>query len=430
MRIRSLRRLSLWQRASILIIAGVVAGCSSGNTRLATTQFNNAPGNQVTPPANVGATNVATAPAPQASAPIYTGSISSQPLQSPQVVQAPAGGANSGNPVVSTGYGQWNGASGAQITVREGDTAYGIARRYGVPLNALLQTNGITNPSQIKIGQTLVLPRFSAGSQNITTATVPAAARPAPVAALAPVSTPASSRTSATAHIVAPGDTLFSLGRRFGVKPADIAAANGLPSVETIKIGQRLVIPAPGTAVAAPVRAPQPTVTASLPTAPVRAAPVRPAPGPTAYVPPAAPSAPESNTAPAPQTSGAPQFQWPARGRVVATFGRKPNGEHNDGINLAVPEGAEVRAASAGTVAYAGSELRGYGNLILIRHENDYVTAYAHNSELLVSRGDRIAKGQVIARAGQTGAVTSPQLHFEIRQGSRPIDPLVHLPEI
>lgn len=428
MRIRSLGRPTVWHRASILIVAGVVAGCSAGNTRLATSQFN-ANGNQIMPPANVGATNLAAAPV--ASAPIYTSSVSSQPLQSPQVVQAPAGGANSGNPVVSTGFGQWNSASGAQITVQQGDTAYGIARRYGVPLDALLRTNGITNPSQIRIGQTLTLPRFSSGAGNTATASVPASG-PAPAVAPSPVSAPASSRTSATAHVVAPGDTLFSLGRRFGVKPANIAAANGLPSVETIKVGQRLAIPAPGAAVAAPVQAPRPTVTASLPAAPVQAAaPVRPAPGPTAYVPPATAPAPESKpAAPSPQTSGTPQFQWPARGRVIATFGRKPNGEHNDGINLAVPQGAEVRAASDGTVAYAGSELRGYGNLILIRHENDYVTAYAHNSEILVSRGDRITKGQVIARAGQTGAVTSPQLHFEIRQGSRPIDPLVHLPEI
>jgi murein DD-endopeptidase MepM/ murein hydrolase activator NlpD len=124
------------------------------------------------------------------------------------------------------------------------------------------------------------------------------------------------------------------------------------------------------------------------------------------------------------EPSGAmPSFRWPARGRVIAGFGSKPNGAQNDGINLAVPEGTPIKAADDGVVAYAGNELKGYGNLVLIRHSNGYVSAYAHASELLVKRGDTIRRGQVIAHAGQTGNVTSPQLHFEIRKGSTPVDP-------
>ncbi len=118
-----------------------------------------------------------------------------------------------------------------------------------------------------------------------------------------------------------------------------------------------------------------------------------------------------------------PSFRWPVRGRVIAGFGSKPNGAQNDGINLAVPEGTPVKAADDGVVAYAGNELKGYGNLVLIRHSNGYVSAYAHAKELLVKRGDTIKRGQVIAHAGQTGNVTSPQLHFEIRKGSTPVDP-------
>ena len=124
------------------------------------------------------------------------------------------------------------------------------------------------------------------------------------------------------------------------------------------------------------------------------------------------------------EPSGAmPSFRWPVRGRVIAGFGNKPNGTQNDGINLAVPEGTPVKAADDGVVAYAGNELKGYGNLVLIRHSNGYVSAYAHASELPVKRGDTIKRGQVIAHAGQTGSVTSPQLHFEIRKGSTPVDP-------
>ena len=108
-------------------------------------------------------------------------------------------------------------------------------------------------------------------------------------------------------------------------------------------------------------------------------------------------------------------------------FGPKPNGLQNDGINLAVPEGTPVKAADDGVVAYAGNELKGYGNLVLVRHSNGFVTAYAHASEIMVKRGDNVKRGQVIAKSGQTGSVTSPQLHFEIRKGATPVDPSQYL---
>ncbi|HEY3031026.1 MAG TPA: M23 family metallopeptidase, partial [Bradyrhizobium sp.] len=122
-----------------------------------------------------------------------------------------------------------------------------------------------------------------------------------------------------------------------------------------------------------------------------------------------------------------PTFRWPAQGRIIAGFGSSPNGGQNDGINLAVPEGTPVKAAEDGVVAYSGNELKGYGNLVLVRHSNGYVTAYAHASELLVKRGDTIKRGQIIAKSGQSGEVGSPQLHFEIRKGSSPVDPLQFL---
>jgi murein DD-endopeptidase MepM/ murein hydrolase activator NlpD len=122
-----------------------------------------------------------------------------------------------------------------------------------------------------------------------------------------------------------------------------------------------------------------------------------------------------------------PTFRWPARGRVIAGFGPSPNGLQNDGINVAVPEGTPIKAAEDGVVAYAGNELKGYGNLVLIRHSNGFVTAYAHASEILVKRGESVKRGQVIAKSGQTGSVTSPQLHFEIRKGSTPVDPSQYL---
>ena len=126
-------------------------------------------------------------------------------------------------------------------------------------------------------------------------------------------------------------------------------------------------------------------------------------------------------------TGALPTFRWPVRGKVITSYGAKTNGKSNDGINLAVPEGTPVKAAEDGVVAYSGNELKGYGNLVLVRHSNGYVTAYAHASELLVKRGDTIKRGQIIAKSGQSGEVGSPQLHFEIRKGSSPVDPLQFL---
>ena len=117
-------------------------------------------------------------------------------------------------------------------------------------------------------------------------------------------------------------------------------------------------------------------------------------------------------------------FLWPIEGRVISGFGSKPGGMHNDGINIAVPVGSEVRAAQSGVVAYAGNELRGYGNLVLIRHGDGWMTAYAHNETLLVERGDEVQRGQVISRSGRTGRVSRPQSHFEIRRNGEPQDPL------
>jgi len=125
--------------------------------------------------------------------------------------------------------------------------------------------------------------------------------------------------------------------------------------------------------------------------------------------------------------AGAPRFDWPVRGDVISSFGRNSSGGRNDGINIRVNEGTDVRAAAAGQVVYAGSELDGYGQLVLIRHANGYVTAYAHNSRLLVRESDQVERGQVIAQAGSTGTVDSPQVHFEIRRGVSPENPMNHL---
>ena len=118
------------------------------------------------------------------------------------------------------------------------------------------------------------------------------------------------------------------------------------------------------------------------------------------------------------------RFLWPVEGPLLSRFGAKPDGRHNDGINVAVPVGSAVRAAQDGVVAYAGNEIGGYGNLVLIRHRGGWMTAYAHNDSLLVRKGDAVRRGQVISRSGKSGRVSRPQAHFEIRRHGEPQDPL------
>ncbi len=287
------------------------------------------------------------------------------------------------------------------------------------------------------------------GAPNYGAATY-AAAPPAPA--------PTHTAARAASHVVTPGETLTSVAQSYGMTRAHLAQVNGISPDAQLKIGQTLVVP-PGTAGnlaqirPAPVAA-KPSVVAAAPppvVAPPAAAKTLAVAKPTT-VPPAAPAvaaATPAATAPAKVASAAPakvetaakvtpaddaddsartpgsgpQFRAPVRGRVISGFGPKPGGARNDGVNFAVPEGTGVRAAEDGTVAYAGNELKGYGNLVLIKHADGYVTAYAHNSELMVKRGDTVRRGQIVAKAGQSGGVSTPQLHFEIRKGSQPVDP-------
>ena len=132
---------------------------------------------------------------------------------------------------------------------------------------------------------------------------------------------------------------------------------------------------------------------------------------------------PPANQRPPVDTSNAPSYVWPVSGEIISNFGGPANGERNDGINIATQTGTPIHAAASGTITYAGNELKDYGNLVLIKHEGGYVTAYAHADRLIVNRGDVVSRGQIIGYAGQTGDVSTPQLHFEIRHDTQPVNP-------
>lgn len=308
---------------------------------------------------------------------------------------------------------------GTSIIVGTSDTLDGLAKRYNVSSAAILQANGYKGPRALSPGQSLIIPRQAV------------AAAPAPVVAAAP-SKPVA--VASTTHFVNRGDTLMSISRRNHVTVAELARANGVAPNAHLKIGTKIIVPGARTAAAAPVAAPVAVATAAPvgPVTPAAVARVASAEPPQKARLASATTTPEEITPELPTkaadaTGALPTFRWPVRGRVVAGYGAKTNGKSNDGINVAVPEGTPIKAAEDGVVAYSGNELKGYGNLVLVRHSNGYVTAYAHASELLVKRGETIKRGQVIAKSGQSGEVGSPQLHFEIRKGSSPVDPLQFL---
>ena len=271
------------------------------------------------------------------------------------------------------------------------------------------------------------------------------AAAPAQVAPAQQVAAVAPARTATPGtHVVAPGDNLWGLARRYDTSRAAIASKNGISPDSTLRVGQTLAIPQPGeipaeAPVAEPVQVATAQPVAATPAAPavtidapqVAAEPTPAAPTQVAAVAPA-PSAPAASKTDVATTEKVvsnddDSFRWPVRGRIISEFGKKPDGQKNDGINLVVPEGTPVKASRDGEVIYAGDELEGYGKLVLVRHPGNWVTAYAHNSELLVKRGDQVRRGQPVAKAGRTGSVSFPQVHFEIRKGATPVDPMSHL---
>ena len=318
--------------------------------------------------------------------------------------------------------------NGSTIIVGTSDTLDGLAKRYNVTPAAILQANGYKGPRVLSPGQQLIIPKQTAVAG--TPSLAPAVSRPV-AAAAAPSSV----------HIVNRGDTLMSIARRNNVPVSELARANNLDQTARLSLGMKLTVPGSKSAAIAAAPPAQPVAVAAVSALPATTIAAPPAKMASAGGPPQAarlasattnvveekPVAEPAAVKPSEATGALPTFRWPVRGKVITTYGAKTNGKSNDGINLAVPEGTPVKAAEDGVVAYSGNELKGYGNLVLVRHSNGYVTAYAHASELMVKRGDPIKRGQIIAKSGQSGEVGSPQLHFEIRKGSSPVDPLQFL---
>ncbi len=289
--------------------------------------------------------------APQDGAKITVQALS--PLRKPAATRTPEPAQ-----VLSSGA-----ADAVTYRVRAGDTVYGVARRFAVPVRGLIDTNALRPPYGLQVGQVLRVP-------------------------------------NPRRHRVEAGDTVYGVARRYGIEPSQIVSLNRIAAPYALAPGQSLVLPA----------APSP---GTVPSTRAAATPHL--------------ATPALATIPAPPPRAGVKFLWPVQGNTIAGYGRKENGLHNDGINIAAPRGASVRAAENGVVAYVGNELRGFGNLILVKHAGGWVTAYAHNQDLLVQRGQVVTRGQPIARIGSSGNVATPQLHFEIRKGTSSVNPTHYL---
>jgi murein DD-endopeptidase MepM/ murein hydrolase activator NlpD len=285
-------------------------------------------------------------------------------------------GYKSGDPTTSYWYKVTNGKAmprrkpGAHVVeVRHGDTLYSIARANSVDVQALIDANNLYEPYILSPGQTLNIPQLRS-------------------------------------HVVVKEDTIFSISKSYNVDMASLALMNSIEPPYTISLGQRLLLP--GTEAGTvdwvsklgDIGFGSEEVEENYGTADV---------------------------APYVKAGAGGRFLRPVSGRLISSFGPKKGGLRNDGINISASSGAPIFAAEEGEVIYTGNELRGYGNLILIRHSGNWVTAYSHIHRFRVARGDRIRRGQHIADVGQSGNVNSPQLHFELRDGSNPVNPVLHL---
>jgi murein DD-endopeptidase MepM/ murein hydrolase activator NlpD len=349
---------------------------------------------------------------------------------------------------------------GGTVTVEPGQTLYSVGRETHVPVRALIDANQLEPPYNVRSGQVLVVPRLR---QHLVQSdeTLYSVARDYDVEASSLAREnhldPPYTIKSGTVLILPPsietGGTTAALPL-----PPPSTSAPPTPVAPTPGVGAVAIAPLPPPPATKPA-VPPPSVaeaphppTVSPSSAPIAIAPLPavkpPAPEQAPSAPPPKPSPPpepESGAKPAPEAESqaavaevvanhpdpvAPVFLWPVRGHVLSVFGSASGGTHNDGINVAAPAGTTVSAADDGVVAYAGNELRGFGNLLLIKHDDGWVTAYAHNDVLLVKKGQRVRRGEPIARVGKTGGVGETQLHFELRHGTTAVDPLDHLPRL
>ncbi|MDR1337607.1 MAG: peptidoglycan DD-metalloendopeptidase family protein [Rickettsiales bacterium] len=299
-----------------------------------------------------------------------------------------------------------------EITVQQGDTLYSLSKRYSLSVDDLAGMNKLSAPYSLAVGQKLKV----AKPKELVTAETKAEIKGEPV------------KAQLIDVTVGGGDTLYSISRKFSVPVNELAVLNKLSAPFVLSIGQNLKIPVVvvDKPAATPVRAAVP-VQSVTPVIASPAAPSTPVAPTSVVVPKQKISSDPAKTLPAIAKRSSAKFSWPVRGAILSSYGAKNNGLFNDGVNISVKAGTKVGAAENGVVAYAGNEVKGMGNLVIVQHSDGWMTVYAHMDKMSVRRGVKVTVGQQIGTVGQTGKVDSPQLHFEIRKGTKAYDPSSYL---
>jgi murein DD-endopeptidase MepM/ murein hydrolase activator NlpD len=365
----------------------LLSGCSSDVTRFS--QAGNPFGNPFS--------NQTAAATPSGSTAAPTPAVAAAPIGQPASVAA--AGHRPAEPVGGSAAG-WTPVGGSPIVVAQGETLDTLSARYGVPSAALLNANGLLHASQVTPGARIIVPVYHADGHAVASAE-PQKSKTKRGEDVAEAGSPKAAKAKEKETKAKEKDKEKD---KEAVVKADKPAAGAAPSASKEAQGQTLAYAEPGK----PSQSKKPAIDVA----------------PTGNVEPGAATTKVPLAGAQADASGVePEFRWPARGRIIQGF--KAGG--NDGINISVPAGTSVRAAESGVVVYSGDGLKGYGNLVLIKHPNGFVTAYGNNGELDVKRGEQVKRGQVIAKSGDTGNVNAPQLHFELRKGSTPVDPTNYL---
>ncbi len=284
-----------------------------------------------------------------------------------------------------------------------GDTLYSLSKKYNTSVDQLAKLNNLSEPYQLSVGQKLQVAAKTVESKQDT------------LTVRKPVVSRGEMRVELQEIKIAPGDTLYSLSRKYSVPVNDLAVMNNIKPPFTLSVGQVLRVPdLQGTQVVQQTSVQQ-TDNENVVVAKTKSQPVKKI------------SSDPSKKLPKITARSSTKFSWPLRGKILSDYGAKSNGLFNDGVNIAASKGTAIKAAENGVVAYAGNEVKGMGNLIIIQHDAGWMTVYAHMDSMNVKRGTKVSVGQTIGKVGETGKVDRPQLHFEIRKGTKAYNPSSYL---
>lgn len=345
--------------------------------------------------------------------------------------------------------------NGEYITVVRGDTLFVLGKKYGTTVDELAKLNNLSEPYPLKVGQKLrvrgsvtqanakATPKVAEPKAEVKKAEVKPEPKPAIKSAVPEAAHKTTTRVAVDEVVVKPGDTLYSLSRQYSIPVNDLAVMNNLSAPFGLYAGQKLKVP---NLSSAPVRSATPKADTKTTKQPAKTEQKQSSKPEQAKPQTKQQATDKKQDKTKPQTTGAKakttqiatkkpaiaarsasKFSWPVRGKILSNYGAKNKGLFNDGINIGAAAGASVLAAENGVVAYAGNEVKGMGNLVIIQHSDGWMTVYAHMDSIILRRGARVNVGQKIGTVGKTGKVDKPQLHFEVRKGTKAYNPIQYL---